>query len=160
MQQIRLDRSIKLSNLFCINQTKPFILISSAFFWLNNSAETLPSHWKKTFILIHLRFFGIYLQEQASLSWDTNFPCVLLRLSEEQSSSVFIWRHEKKNVWKETVSSAKMAPRSWPCCIRPILSLAWSIPKDMPRRQGCGSASSRNYRDWWMGKVSLNPKEV
>lgn len=63
---------------------------------------------------------GKRLQEQASHSWDTNLPGILIRLSEQQTSPVFIWRHAKKNVWKKPLSFAKMAPRSRPCCIHPF----------------------------------------
>lgn len=101
---------------------------NSSFCYLEPSSDSTIVHrpWKMSITLKkNIPFnpstvLGKYLPEQASHSWDTNLTCILIRLSEEQTSPVFIWRHAKKNVWKETLFLAKMAPRSLPCCIHPF----------------------------------------
>lgn len=120
MQHIKFDRSIQLSNLVCLNQTRILHFDISSLLLTEQLCIDFTVTLKKNIPFNLFILLGKCLQEQAFHSCNAYFLCVLIRLSEEQTSPIFIWRHAKKNVCKETLSFAKMAPRSHPCCIHPF----------------------------------------
>lgn len=131
MQHIRFDRSIKLSNLVCLNQTRILHFDILSLLLTEQLCIDFIVTLKKNIPFNPFILLGKCLQEQAFHSCDTYFLCVLIRLSEEQTSPVFIWRHAKKNVCKETLFLCKNGSKISPLLHPSILSLAWSIPKHM-----------------------------